>query len=69
VRQAEFCSVRDLVPELATIEDSTRGERAVARRRRPTGAGRTMVTRQKAVVVDELRRRHPESRRTDIVLS
>jgi hypothetical protein len=69
VRQVEFCSVWDLILELATIEDSTRGERTVARRRRATGARRTMVTRQNAVVVGELRRCHPESQQTDILVS
>ena len=64
----ELCSVRELVHELAPIEDATRRESAVARRGRPTGAQPTMAAQQEAFD-EEFRRHLLESQRTTIELS
>lgn len=62
----EFCSVRELVHELATIVHATGGESVVAGRRWRTGTQLIMIARQKAIV-EERRRRHLEAQRTDTV--
>lgn len=69
VRDVELCSVRELVRELATIEDATRGESAVEPRWRPTGTNRTIVPGRKAAIGAVLQRRHLECRHAELVPS
>lgn len=68
MRDVELWSVRELVHELAPIEDAARGESTVTRRGRRTGTQPTMVVRQK-VCGEEFQCHLLESQTTNIELS